>query len=157
MSLSNQAKELANQVIHSQKPLTFKVNATRDIVERLVLEINKFKVNAQLVSIEGNVGVYIEPTFKKVKKEKITEIDVQSLIPETLELDTPDSSSIQKVIWNEKSLIVHYKSNPAIPYAYPNVPREEFDKIKDVYQTGNSVGSYISQKIKKVYSVAKLA
>ena len=171
MSISKQAKEIANQVIHSQKAQTFRVNEGDDkSIDSLIYALNKHKVEAELVTIEGNIkGIYVSPNWDSLldsKTARQTKIELEALVDEnpfTLgirTLETPDSSAISKILWENETLTVHFKSNSHVPYTYPNVPEREFDTLLEIHNKGESVGSYVTRHIKKNYSVeltAKMA
>lgn len=170
MSIANQAKEIANNVINSQKSQTFKVNEGNEAgILALIAELKKHKVEAELVSIAGEgQGIYVTPNWdgiiseSKTRKTKIKETKgeiFESIKSPLRVLETPDSSAIAKVAWENETLTVHFKSNPGVPYTYPNCPESEFNTICDLHNQGSSVGSYITRHIKKNYSVgsAKLA
>lgn len=81
-TIKAQAKEIANQVIHSQKPLTFKINQGNDkSILSLIDALKKLKVEAEIVSLGADRALYVSPSWEALQPQEKVVIDIPEKSP----------------------------------------------------------------------------
>ena len=160
ISVSQQAKMIANEVKNSRKPQTFKmVDGNSQSMIKLIEELAKLNLQAEIVTISGqNQGLYVEPSDNMIDVGEIfPAISSNPLKTNLSKIICEDSSSIEMIEYNSESkeLIVYFKSKPEVPYCYFEVPQNEFDHLAYLNEGNGSVGSYVARTIKAKYSINK--